>query len=64
MYRLYCMDGLGKIGRVEVLEAENDDEAVSLAWAKKLSVTCEVWDGNRLVAQIPAHSWHTAGQAI
>jgi hypothetical protein len=53
-YRLYCMDGLGTIGRVELLEAKNDEEAVSLAYAKKLNVDCEVWDGARLVAEVPA----------
>jgi hypothetical protein len=55
-YRLYCMDGLGKIGRVEPLEAKNDDEAVHLAYTMKLPVTCEIWDRDRLVAQIPAHN--------
>jgi hypothetical protein len=54
-YRLYCMDVLGQIGHVEQLEAQDDEEAVSLACAKKLSVACEVWDGDRLVAQIPEH---------
>jgi hypothetical protein len=58
-YRLYCMDGLGKIGRVEELEADSDEEAVSIACAKKLAVTCEVWDRDRLVAEIPASSSDT-----
>ena len=53
VYRLYCMEGLGKIGRVEELEAKNDKEAVSLAFAKNLEVTCEVWDRDRLIAEIP-----------
>jgi hypothetical protein len=55
-YRLYCMDGLGKIGRVENLEAASDEEAVHLACEMRLPVDCEVWDRERLVAQIPAHS--------
>lgn len=54
-YRLYIMDGLGKIGSVRVLEAENDEAAVRLAFRMKLSVDCEVWDRDRAVAQIPAH---------
>jgi hypothetical protein len=53
-YRLYCMDGLGKIGRVELLEADTDEDAVHIAYEKKLPVTCEIWDRDRLVAQIPA----------
>jgi hypothetical protein len=52
-YRLYTMDGLGKIGRVECLSAEDDREAVKLAFEKQLSVSCEVWERDRLVAQIP-----------
>jgi hypothetical protein len=52
-YRLYCMNGLGKIGRVEHLEAGSDEEAVHLAYEKKLPVSCEVWDRDRLVAEIP-----------
>lgn len=51
-YRLYCMDGFGKIGHVEVLDARDDEEAVHLAYQKRLDVACEVWDGDRLVAKI------------
>jgi hypothetical protein len=54
-YRLYCMDGLGKIGRVEALEAKDDQEAVRVAYEKKLPVTCEVWDRERCLAVIPPH---------
>lgn len=53
-YRLYCMDGFGRIGHVEVLDAKNDEEAVHLACEMKLPVSSEVWDRDRLVAQIPA----------
>jgi hypothetical protein len=49
------MDGLGKIGHVDDLDADDDDAAVSLAYAKKLNVSCEIWDRDRLVAQIAAH---------
>ena len=55
VYRLYRMDGLGKIGRVETLVAKDDAEAVSLACAQKLPVACEIWDRDRLVAEIPGH---------
>jgi hypothetical protein len=53
MYRLYVMDGIGEIGRIEVLAAENDGDAVHLAYERQLLVTCEVWDRDRLVAEIP-----------
>lgn len=55
-YKLYCIDGSVKIGAApEKIDAKNDDEAIALARAKKLSVRCEVWASYRLVARIPAH---------
>jgi hypothetical protein len=51
-YRLYCLDGVGKIGTGEWVEATGDAEAIMLVKAKKLSVRCELWDHNRLVATI------------
>jgi hypothetical protein len=51
-YRLYCLDGVGKIGTGEWVEATGDAEAIMLVRAKKLSVRCELWDHNRLVATI------------
>jgi hypothetical protein len=51
-YRLYCLDGVGKIGTGEWVEATGDAEAIMLIRAKKLSVRCELWDHNRLVATI------------
>jgi hypothetical protein len=53
-YRLYLMDGLGKIGGVEQLEATDDREAIHIAYERKLSVVAEIWDGDRFVAEIPA----------
>jgi hypothetical protein len=53
-YRLYLMDGLGKIGTVEFLEAADDREAVHLACEMRLSVSAEIWDRDRFVAGIPA----------
>lgn len=55
-YRLYCLDGVGKITHAEWLEAKSDDEAIILARARKLPVRCELWHGNRRIAEIPAHA--------
>ena len=55
-YRLYCMDGFGKIGGVELLEAKDDEEAVHRAYEMRLDVDCEVWDRDRLVAKIAPRS--------
>ena len=54
-YRLYLMDGLGKIGRDEHLEAEDDRQAIHIACEQRLSVIAEIWDCDRFVAAIPAH---------
>jgi hypothetical protein len=35
--------------------ADTDEQAIVCARAKKLSVRCEIWDRNRLVAELPAH---------
>ena len=52
-YQLYTMDGLGRSGRVQPLDARDDDAAIHLAFAKKLPVSSEIWDGDRLVAAVP-----------
>jgi hypothetical protein len=46
-YRLYCLDGVGRIGNGEWLEATADAEAIMLVQAKKLAVSWELWLGNR-----------------
>ena len=51
-YRLYCLDGAGKITRAEVIDAENDDDAVMIARAARKPVHCELWQRDRLVARI------------
>ena len=53
IYRLYTMDGLGRFGRVQLLDARDDDDAIHLAFAKNLPVSSEIWDGDRLVAAVP-----------
>jgi hypothetical protein len=52
-YRLYCLDGAGKITSAEWLEADSDAEAVAAARALCKAVTCEVWQRRRFVARIP-----------
>jgi hypothetical protein len=52
-YRLYCLDGAGKITDAEWIEADSDDDAVRAARDMKKSVRCEVWQRTRFVARIP-----------
>lgn len=51
-YRLYCLDGTGRITTAEWLEASDDADATKQAHERKLGVTSEVWDRSRLVARI------------
>ena len=51
-YRLYRLDGAGKIVTAEWLEAADDAMAQERARALDLACTCEVWDRQRLVARI------------
>ena len=54
-YRLYCLDGARRIAHAaDVISAESDEQAVAQATALALPVTCELWQGRRLVATIPA----------
>jgi len=59
-YRLYCQDADRLVARAEWIQAKSDDEAIAFARAEKLGVDCELWQGNRLVAQVaPYPSRHT-----
>ena len=54
-YRLYCLDGVKRIARAaEVITAGSDDEAVAQARELHKPAACEIWQGRRLVATIPA----------
>jgi len=52
-YRLYCLDGAGKIEKAEEITAMNDAEAIILAKRMKKPVSCELWERTRMVAKIP-----------
>jgi hypothetical protein len=53
-YRLYCLDGAGKITGAEWIEAASDDDAVRVARGMNKPVPCEVWQRTRFVARVPA----------
>lgn len=60
-YRLYRLDGTGRIAAAEWLEAETDGAAIEASTALKKAWPCELWDRNRFVAKIPAFG--LAGEA-
>lgn len=51
-YRVYCFDAVHKIVSAELIEAANDEEAITIAEAAGFGTKCEIWEGNRLVFQL------------
>jgi hypothetical protein len=52
-YRLRCLDGAGRIGLADWIEAKDDIEAISKARQLKPDAhSCEVWQKERLVARM------------
>ena len=51
-YRLYRLDGAGKITSAEWIDAADDDDAAAQARARATGSTAEVWDRNRMVVRI------------
>ena len=51
-YRVYCFDLARKVVTADFIKAANDDEAVAKAEASGFGTKCELWDENRLVAQL------------
>ena len=52
-YRLYWLDGAGKIVTAEWLEAEDDHRAALEAKAQAKGGACEIWERKRLVGLVP-----------
>jgi hypothetical protein len=51
-YRLYRVDGAGRILSAEWLEAADDDSAVAEARTCAEGTRCEIWQRDRLVARL------------
>lgn len=51
-YRLYCLDGVGKVASAEWIEADDDEAAIEVAKAMHDGHECELWQGSRLVARL------------
>lgn len=63
-YRLYCLDGAGRIDLAEWIEADSDAHAVAQARElKDGALRCEVWAGRRLVASLSASDFRPAATA-
>ncbi len=53
-YRLYQLDGAGKITTAEWIDAADDEDAARQARDRGDGDTWEVWDRERLVTRIPS----------
>jgi len=51
-YRLYCLNGVGKVVSAQWLDADNDDAAIEAAEKSFEQHPCELWQGQRLVARL------------
>jgi len=55
-YRLYCLDGTGRISEADWIEAKDDNEAVAAARRlKSNAIKCEIWSADRMVASLNHH---------
>ena len=54
-YKLYCLDEEGRIMRRHEFVASGDEPAMELASNHFPDFRCELWNGTRKVAVIPAH---------
>jgi hypothetical protein len=53
-YRVCRYDEAHKIVTADFIEAANGQEAIAKMRAAGFGSMCEIWDGNRLVAQLEA----------
>lgn len=51
-YRLYRLDGAGKITNAEWIEASGDEEALGEARSRASSSSFELWEKNRLIERV------------
>ena len=51
-YRVYCLDGAGKVWAAEWIEAADDAAALDAARRFHTAVRCEVWQGQRLIGRV------------
>lgn len=51
-YRVVCYDAGNKLVTADLIEAASDEDAIATAQAAGYGTKCEVWHGNRLVAQL------------
>ena len=53
-YRVYCLDSRGKINKGDWLQADTLEAAIEAARETYSGQHCEIWDGARRLAKVPA----------
>ena len=53
-YRYYRLDAAGHLYEAEWLDAESDEHAITQIETQHPNDNCEIWQGERLVAKLPA----------
>jgi hypothetical protein len=51
-YRLYCLDGVGKVVSAEWIDADDDTAAIEAANDMMDGHPCELWERSRLVIRL------------
>ena len=51
-YRLYCLDGVGKVVSAEWVDADDDSAAIEAAKNLMDGYPCELWERSRLVIRL------------
>ena len=54
IYRVYCFDAAQVRLSTDEIKAASDEEAIALAEAQGFGSQCEIWQGDRLVAELHA----------
>ena len=51
-YRICTFDNALKVVTADLIDAASDEDAIARAHASGLRDKCEIWDGDRLVAEL------------
>ena len=60
-YRLYCLDGVGKVMSADWIDAADDKQAVETAIQQVDGYAYELWERGRLVMRIDPRRGHDDG---
>jgi hypothetical protein len=53
-YRVYCYDSTNQRLDADLIRADSDEQVIAKIEAGRFGTMCEIWHGERLVAQLAA----------